>query len=1807
MPSLALSIAKKNQQNKKTSKYGIEVVSNLAWKGWEPGGEYTKRIVLKNVLVKTQKIKYSIPNSRFFTTLYPETIVLSAGTSFSLPVTFRPLDKIPYDDKIEFKTSEGIFEVPLSAVLPKHDLSLPQELNFGMCAAADSVQLTFEVFNKSELPTKFVWAVSEPFVIQPPEGSLQPKSKCQLVATFKPTSAYVHETVAELHYGSELQCCKQLKLEGIGKYPHLLVCSAGEKPNAINNPGMENIVDFGDVAIGKTREKMIELHNLSPVKAPFTVSHPTAGSRMDTVFMCKETHGVVPAMGITKIPISYLPHSVSSQCVDYVHVQAIGNVTKTVVKLIGKCKGPEVSLNTNIVNFSRVDAGTVSTRTLDIVNTSDVPTAFQFMIDGEESVFKFSVECGTMDANTTTTVVVQFAPLHPINYYRRVACIVQNQNPLFVDLIGTCHTELGKPSVLEPKHLDHYRVHQTRGFSMFPPEHLNELLKDGKLKLDDDGYLMMPQAESIESYLKPHPLQSPMAEFINDGYCIQNKVSPLHVSMDTNQVDFGCCTDLTHIGFKTLNVTNNTKGKVTVVWMGSPDNNFSVSPITCDIPPLKMTSFRVTFKPNAPNQFFGAELEGYAFYKSMRDYRLVQDETFCPPWCLTVNAVGQTFQQGQQTFLPRLTFDKKELVFPAVDINDCVYKTVLMTNTGTTPIRYKFDSDPSGSFLVKPCNGLLRGKHQLFVFQMNPKQANVLKHGFNCYINDDPKYTKQLLACGSSETPEILLENKGTLFFKPTCIGTSSTRVYRVKNTSRVPLQFEWIIPSSDKKYLSVQPTKGVIMPNETQTQEWKFTPKENNRHVLKPYMYVTDTRHIGDLKKRKKFSLRVIGEGSVGEIKAGKEHIDLSDVVVGTAVTTDMTLVNMSDCSLHYKLTVEQCLDGPNCNDTMLNDQPAVELSISKDILPARSERKIFVTVRPVRRVNYTFRVNYQILMPERIENAIPIEPEKQLCELTTTGVYPSLAVTDARCYGSACGVSKARLWSLLSLDNLNVCLDSDPSAEELMYSRITRHSTRRKIPVQTRSILDFNFGAAPLGAEPCLIHLMIENTGTVPTDWALLFPSDLQLELEYWAETGEFDADELHEMRIMDNKLFDIQPRKGHLDPGQSDTITLTYNHDFAGTDRLPVLFKVMRGREILLNFIGVTVDHDKNYVHFPSSKHMFSPVPVGGVNNPTQVYELYNGGAVEVTYQLDLTALEYVKEENYNHKIFECLNPSGVIQAGQTANVQWVFSPLESKTYMVDVPIHIIGGDTALITFTGVGYDKRIMGDTMCFTDQTQLSGVPAVQGVPIPRQLLYLSEERISLGNLALFSQSRKPVYLTNRSQDHTVAFEWYVTSDADSQVIDIQPVSGTLSPGQSIVCKVNFVASGDPSFYDLDMVCEVTDMTIMNDYLEELNNWQTELHRQKYEFSITDKDLNGHVPNKRLCQVIKEAQRVPSPEYKKYHTLPPIKRTRTEAPQDDLQLEERQTSTGTPLWEKPEPPDPFFLHLGITARTHSIAEFQTNFPNDVQKFFIDRSMSKESQPSPRHKKLSKIPLEPEQCSEEEENAVSLIVANIIRGLLDDHDFHEALKEIPREPIPYFSQFSEQPVTLSRMEQTPVEPSRELPADADKYDKTIDIQVSSPVPSLNSDKNGSVISPVPSLAKSSSSLGEEMLSAVAFQSSSHSHTEQDYQQSLKEEKKRLQQQTLKRLPEFGNFLESILENSIFNVITEAFQGSVNLTARPRIIALPPSCPSPTQRVGSAGSTDSRRPRSGGRNSNRFEHGAVPSPVIIRTPSAASQVES
>lgn len=133
----------------------------------------------------------------------------------------------------------------------------------------------------SPVPADFSWEVPSGFEVSPPSGSLGPQETCKLTATFRPQAAEVYSASAICNFGSEESSTETMRLEGIGKYPHVTVKLSG-KPK--RSPGMgkassmatddsagtqlcggEVVVNFGPVAVGTVAEKWIEVTNISPV------------------------------------------------------------------------------------------------------------------------------------------------------------------------------------------------------------------------------------------------------------------------------------------------------------------------------------------------------------------------------------------------------------------------------------------------------------------------------------------------------------------------------------------------------------------------------------------------------------------------------------------------------------------------------------------------------------------------------------------------------------------------------------------------------------------------------------------------------------------------------------------------------------------------------------------------------------------------------------------------------------------------------------------------------------------------------------------------------------------------------------------------------------------------------------------------------------------------------------------------------------------------------------------------------------------------------------------------------------------------------------------------------------------------------------------------------------------------------------------------------------------------------------------------------------------------------------------------------
>nr|XP_014343764.1 PREDICTED: coiled-coil domain-containing protein 108 [Latimeria chalumnae] len=1494
-----------------------------------------------------------------------------------------------YEDTLDFETTEGLFSVRLRTYLPRYSLVFPEKVCLPLCAVFDSTEASLCMHNTSELLTEYSWNIPDSFHMVPSSGVLAPKAECKIRIIFRPQTAKVHDQIATCFFGTNKEFQKSLHLEGISKFPYLLLSDLRNPSEAWGYEDEKSVLSFGHVAVGSMVEKHVEITNLSlvsqegmqrvpdrvypftQVKAPINIEHAPNQSRLASAFSCDTKQAVVPANGKVWIPIQFKPQTVGVLEVDYFHIIPAGSLTKSVLKVSGFCKGPSVHFSNTMVNFGLISLGESCVHTLEIMNKSDVPAYFLLDIDCNESVFR---------------------------------------DPLFLDLIGTCHSDLVQPAVLQPRHLSLYRSHLARGLSFYPPDLLKNMETQKKLQRDADGALFLPSEDFTDTPPISFPDIEQMVEYFDDGISSDITMFSPHVSTDVYQYDFGSCTLSCLAEPLPLCLTNHTKGKITLAWTCSPDSPFSVTPATAEIPPLKSTAFRVTFKPTKLHTLYWAELEAFACYRMQNNFRNMKDDIFHPPWCVTVQVSGNTFQAGQEHFIPCYHLDSPTLTFPVVNPMETAYRSMLLQNMGDCPLLFDLEIKNFKAVWVKPTMGLVMpGCHQIFTVRTIPLEGKVRKHTISIRLNSSDRHMQEVTLYSHSKRPLLSLEGNGNIFFKPTCIGVSSERRYTIKNVTQMMLYFQWCISNVDAHLLSVVPTAGVIHPNESLAQTWSFSPWQEKKYLIKPRVFIWTTKGgqpdvtSGSITH---LSLRVIGEGTRGSIsvsicntvnktstdKVECKYLNLGNVLIGSFKSCDLVLLNSGSCSLDFVLSVEQELAGPCDPEDVASDPLALELEFSRGTIAARSRIIIRLTTRPARSLHYSWQINYQILTPKVLDSSHSTEELQPLCSVSVDGVYPRLCISDARTAGSANGISKLQQWRLFSLEMLNTYLERDPTPLELIHKVPTRYSVRRCPSVYTPVMLDFNFGAASVGSEPSEFLLLMENKGMVPAHWAFLFPTDLKIELEYWAESGEFDCCDLHQMKIQDNKLFSVAPKLGCLHPGQQQSLQLLYRHEFVGTDRLPVLLKLSEGREILLNFVGVTVEKQKPYIHFISNKHTFAPVGIGTLKPPKQV----------------------------------------------------------------DIPIHIEGGNMALITFTGIGFDERVLGDAVPLSNFPPAVTASNSQKLPLPGQTVFLSEERISFGNIPVYGKCSRVIFLNNNSEHDAISFSWHTTSKHVNKYLKLRPVSGVLEPGEHIHCIITIQASGKPSFYKLDLVCEIYQWRALKKFEKNIQQWENEKQKQVLEFTITDKNLHQDpsspftMNSEELSSTVKSGGADSSVH--KYKTLPPIKTSLAGKKSAEQRRWERRKEQNTArVLSRPQPPKPFLLHLGITARSHSMEEFQDNFLLDFQKQYIyrkpnlsldskpatdfmdSRSSGGEEEEEEKKKKKEDIPSQQPLAlaTTQEREVITDILSTVIRSLLDNSQFHEAILESLAEPIPYFSMFwSEEKVHKSPWqagaeEQSPVE--------------------------------------------------------------------------------------------------------------------------------------------------------------------------------------
>ncbi|XP_010778101.1 coiled-coil domain-containing protein 108-like [Notothenia coriiceps] len=375
-----------------------------------------------------------------------------------------------------------------------------------------------------------------------------------------------------------------------------------------------------------------------------------------------------------------------------------------------------------------------------------------------------------------------------------------------------------------------------------------------------------------------------------------------------------------------------------------------------------------------------------------------------------------------------------------------------------------------------------------------------------------------------------------------------------------------------------------------------------------------------------------------------------------------------------------------------------------------------------------------------------------------------------------------------------------------------------------------------------------------------------------------------------------------------------------------------------------------------------------------------------------------------------------------------------------------------------------------------------------------EVVFLSDDSVSLGDIPVCSQSSRILFLTNVSHTDTVHYTWELQSN--KQAVQIHPERGTLCPGESAPCVLTFTSTDYPAVYQLDIICQVFQEAVLTRYYDALQHLEEEKKRQRDEFTITDKIIKGSYG----VLIDKEPVAAPvrkGPPLRKYKTLPPICASAACETVGGIctkitRAEKRAQREKGNVWRCPEPPLPALLHLGVTARSHGLLEYRAHFPDQSSDFRCLQSVN------PRQPESTSLHAgRGSQRKGPDRDVTMRILVSLLRGILDDPAFSQSLISMESKPITY------QP----RKPGPSLSPSS-LPSSSSSY----------PAPQAQ-------------LLSSGAQGEEDQLCPVDGEGTPHpEHVPADVS-------------------------EEVLLNTLQNLIIEAVGGELDLTAHPRTVMLPP----------------------------------------------------
>ncbi len=1490
--------------------------------------------MLRNVTKVNVEFEYKIPRTSVFCMEFPKKVSLLPGMSISLMVRFRPVSATEYTDYIEIVGPNGSFHIPVMCRIPRPGLEVPTDdrpVDVGLVSVGETGVTSFTLSNSGSLALTFRLDCPRPFRVEPAEGALAAGASMAVKAYFSPDAArvYVATVVATV---PGVEGTQSFEVNGMGKYPILALSAvadavsgglsalalqqhqlAGESQvqlQAASSPLAPLAVDFGTAGQGSRKEKSVMLRNLGTTASSFVVRPAQPAYLGETVFAVHPTEGTLAAGAHALLKVSYAAQTPGMLSVERFVVETRAGAAGGLCALecSGFAAGPDATFDLGYLDFGDVPLGSTVVREVVLRNVSPassharVPASYCFACD-RNGVFAIDKPAGAVGPGLATTIRISFSPLRAYNFYRRLHCLVLGGKTLRLDVMGSGVSDKARPSPFGITHVRRYLRRKARGIHLDPKVDFVPVAED-----EEEAALIEDEEHrgGVEDATRLPPLErvAPSKELLaGNAFFDEVAIEDLDGPLEFGAVERGRASDA-----RVVTVRNRTKTSMMCCWAvpgeatraaleavanarsaesaadsaaaaaavssssssGATPSPFQVLPAVAEIPPNGVFSFKVVFRPQADQTYYDARLEGYAFYKHQRTFRLVDLDTFVPPWCLILPVRGHSFHSASH-FLPRASLHPAKITFPAASPGEDLFQTVELRNDADTPMTFRASGDSSGGvFTLAPASGFLpKGGSTLLLVRFRPRAVGPAMTHLRLHLNHHTApgggsssgggggdasvstFTVDLPLKGSCAGPEevdVDVAPDGRIFFPPTSVRQAGERVVRVRNRGSLPLMWKW---SSDETpgmegVVEVVPRSGFVEGNGSVACRVFFRPRLQEAYKVRVRLetrplwscYQAPRGFLAMLQDQSALcpsvapaqrTLAVMGTGAAGDVRVEPPSIDVPAVLVRTPHQVHIDIVNSSDVGMtwelrwrHYpehQLEFASGYEEPSAGASaaaasgrLLLLEPAGPVYV-----PARSTQRVYITVFPSVNVMYRFKV--WVAPFDRLRGALGSSDRKAALKAARASEPPSASsglVCELKVRAqypqlsvtdvASESVSMTRLRKQLSLRALNQELESDVSPEEEELYSAMSRDPRLVSELET---FEFNFGAAPVHSEPVQIRMRFTNTGRLETRWDLLFASDLETEEEHWTDTGAPTAEEKRHARITEAGIFSVQPRSGTLAGGESCLVDFRFNTSLAGIHDLPVLLKLAAGKQVQLRFAGCAFWPSDPTLHFNTTLFNLRPVAIGDLEPPVQTFDVHNASNHACGYVCDLSAVEKLTSDCHGFAVVSVENPRGVVPGRSSVQLRLVFRPLEAREYRVEVPIAgTEGGTGRVITLVGRGFHPRQMGDVLR-AEQRALAQIAWSPTIELPGQLARISQQFVVFGNIPQFSVQRQVLILENIS-GQPVRYAWSLHSQVAQETVRINPPSGTLGPGAKVVCKLVFLPGSRIMVFDLDMSCQVSD-------------------------------------------------------------------------------------------------------------------------------------------------------------------------------------------------------------------------------------------------------------------------------------------------------------------------------------------------------------------------------------------------------------